>query len=60
MLYLYEPIDEFVMNHARTFEEKNFVSADNDEIDLDAIALETETDKEEAPKLASRSTLCLH
>ena len=24
VLYLYEPIDEFVMNHARAFEEKNF------------------------------------
>ena len=60
VLYLYEPIDEFVMNHARAFEEKNFVSADNDEIDLDAIALETETDKEEALEAAVRSALCLH
>jgi TNF receptor-associated protein 1 len=38
VLYLYEPIDEFVMNHARTFDEKNFVSADSDKIDLNAIS----------------------
>ena len=58
VLYLYEPIDEFVMNHARAFEEKNFVSADNDEIDLDAIALETETDKEEALEASESEALC--
>ena len=44
VLYMYEPVDEFVMNHARNFQEKNFVSADSDEIDLDAIAPETDTD----------------
>ena len=58
VLYLYEPIDEFVMNHARAFEEKNFVSADNDEIDLDAIAPETETDKEEALEASQSEALC--
>ena len=58
VLYLYEPIDEFVMNHARDFEEKNFVSADNDEIDLDAIAPVTETDKEEALEASQSEALC--
>jgi len=58
VLYLYEPIDEFVMNHARAFEEKNFVSADSDEIDLDAIAPETETDKPEALAKEDSEALC--
>ncbi len=58
VLYLYEPIDEFVMNHARAFEEKNFVSADSDEIDLDAIAPETETDKAEALPEDDAKALC--
>jgi molecular chaperone HtpG len=58
VLYLYEPIDEFVMNHARAFEDKNFVSADNDDIDLDAIAPETETDKAEALETEASDLLC--
>ena len=58
VLFLLEPIDEFVMNHARSFEEKNFVSADNDAIDLDAIAPETETEKPEALKDSACSELC--
>ncbi len=58
VLYLYEPIDEFVMNHARAFEEKNFVSADSDEIDLDAIAPETDTDKGEALEASASEALC--
>ncbi|MDQ8206119.1 molecular chaperone HtpG [Coraliomargarita sp. SDUM461003] len=58
VLYLYEPIDEFVMNHARAFDEKNFVSADNDEIDLDAIAPETESDKAEALAADASEALC--
>ena len=58
VLFLYEPIDEFVMNHARAFEEKNFVSADNDDIDLDAIAPETETDKPEALEKDASEALC--
>ena len=58
VLYLYEPIDEFVMNHARAFEEKNFTSADSADIDLDAIAPETETDKEDALEQASADELC--
>lgn len=58
VLFLYEPIDEFVMNHARAFEEKNFVSADSDEIDLDAIAPETDSDKGEALEKESSEALC--
>jgi molecular chaperone HtpG len=58
VLYLYEPIDEFVMNHARAFEEKNFVSADNDDIDLDAIAPETDSDKGEALEASVSEALC--
>ncbi|TVP75428.1 MAG: molecular chaperone HtpG [Puniceicoccaceae bacterium] len=58
VLYLYEPIDEFVMNHARAFEEKNFVSADSDGIDLDAIAPETDTEKSEPLEQAASAALC--
>lgn len=58
VLYLYEPIDEFVMNHARAFEEKNFTSADSDDIDLDAIAPETDTDKGEALAQTDSEALC--
>jgi molecular chaperone HtpG len=58
VLYLYEPIDEFVMNHARAFEEKNFTSADSDEIDLDAIAEDTNTDKAEALDEKAVTKLC--
>jgi molecular chaperone HtpG len=58
VLYLYEPIDEFVMSHARAFEDKNFVSADSDEIDLDAIAPDTDTDKEEALPADATEALC--
>lgn len=58
VLYLHEPIDEFVMNHARAFEEKNFISADSDEIDLEAIASDTETDKAEAMSEDDSKALC--
>ncbi|WP_269525069.1 molecular chaperone HtpG [Coraliomargarita parva] len=58
VLYMYEAVDEFVMNHARNFEEKNFVSADSDDIDLDAIAPETETDKPEALDAVASEDLC--
>ncbi|MGB0416023.1 MAG: molecular chaperone HtpG [Coraliomargarita sp.] len=58
VLYMFEAVDEFVMNHARQFEEKNFVSADSDEIDLDAIAPETEIDKPEALDATSSEGLC--
>jgi TNF receptor-associated protein 1 len=57
--YLFGPSRAaIVMNHARVFEEKNFVSADNEEIDLDAIAPETETDKEEALEASESEALC--
>ncbi|MGB1127505.1 MAG: molecular chaperone HtpG [Opitutales bacterium] len=58
VLYLYEPIDEFVMNHARAYEEKNFVSADSDDIDLDAISPETDTEKAEALAQDASEALC--
>jgi len=58
VLYLYEPVDEFVMSHARQFEEKHFVSADSDEIDLDAIAPEAETEKAEALEKDASDALC--
>ena len=58
VLFLYEPIDEFVMNHARAFEEKNFVSADSDAIDLDAIAPETDSEKGEPLEKESSDALC--
>ena len=46
------------MNHARAFEEKNFVSADSDDIDLDAIAEDTNTDKEEPLAQDQVDALC--
>lgn len=58
VLYMYEPVDEFVTNHARAFEEKNFVSADSDDIDLDAISADTETNKAEALDTTSSEALC--
>jgi molecular chaperone HtpG len=58
VLYMYEPVDEFVMNHARAFEEKNFVSADSDDIDLDAISPDTQTEKPDALDTDSSEALC--
>jgi len=34
VLFVYEPIDEFVMNHLSTFESKRLVSADTADLDL--------------------------
>ena len=34
VLYVYEPIDEYVMNHLREFNEKKLVSADQDDLEL--------------------------
>ena len=48
------------MNHARAFEEKNFVSADSDDIDLDSVALDTDTDKADALRQGSRSSLLIY
>ena len=58
VLYMLEPVDEFVTNHARSYEEKNFVSADTDDIDLDAIASETEVNKIEALESEKSDALC--
>ncbi|MGJ8638597.1 MAG: molecular chaperone HtpG [Opitutaceae bacterium] len=58
VLYMYEPVDEFVMNHARAFEEKNFISADSDDLDLDAISPDTETEKPEALDKDSSDAIC--
>ncbi|MGA1205032.1 MAG: molecular chaperone HtpG [Opitutales bacterium] len=35
VLFLYEPIDEFVMNHLNEFEGKKLVSADSSDVELD-------------------------
>lgn len=35
VLFVYEPIDEFVMNHLHTFEEKPLVAADSSEVKLE-------------------------
>lgn len=54
VLFLYLPIDEFVMNHVREFKEKTLVSADQDEIELENITPEDAgeaLEKDEAEKL---------
>lgn len=54
VLYLFLPIDEFVMSHIREFEEKSLVSADQDDIELENITPEDAgeaLEKEEAEKL---------
>lgn len=48
VLFLYEPIDEFVMNHLHEFDGKKLIAADSSEIDLapatgEGEALESET-----------------
>lgn len=58
VLYLYEPIDEFVMNHARSFEEKPFISADSDAIDLEAIAPASDSEQAEALNDDALAGLC--
>ena len=58
VLFLFEPIDEFVMNHGRSFEEKNFVSADSADIDLDAIKEVEQDESEEKLDEASEKSLC--
>ncbi|MGB0372937.1 MAG: molecular chaperone HtpG [Opitutales bacterium] len=34
VLYIYEPIDEYVMNHLREYKEKKLVSGDQDDLEL--------------------------
>ena len=46
VIFIYEAIDEFVMNHARSFEESTLVSADAADIDLDKIQKQSEEDAE--------------
>ena len=58
VLFLFEPIDEFVMNHARNFQEKNFVSVDSADIDLDAIKKVEHDESEEQLDEESEKSLC--
>jgi molecular chaperone HtpG len=59
VLLTFEPIDEFVMNHARSFKEKSMTSADSADLDLEAVAPVTETDsKTEALNPESEQSLC--
>jgi TNF receptor-associated protein 1 len=56
VLFLYLPIDEFVMNHIREFEEKTLVSADQDEIEMENLTPEDTGDaleQKEAEKLST-------
>ena len=55
VLYLYEAVDEFVMNHAVAFEGKNFVSADSDGIDLKETPPSPESDEENQPEPLEQS-----
>lgn len=57
VLLTYEPIDEFVINHARSFKENNFVSADSAEIDLESISKADEPEGE-ALDPESEKALC--
>ena len=57
VLLTYEPIDEFVINHARSFKENNFVSADSAEIDLESISKVDEPEGE-ALDPESEKALC--
>ncbi|MEQ9823278.1 MAG: molecular chaperone HtpG [Puniceicoccaceae bacterium] len=42
VLYLYEGVDEFVMNHLRTFAEKELVSADQEGLELESVTVDTD------------------
>ena len=56
VLFLYLPIDEFVMNHVREFEEKTLVSADQEEIEMENLTPEDAgepLESDEAEKLST-------
>ena len=55
VIFIYEAIDEFVMNHARSFEESTLVSADAADINLDDIHKLSEEDAEPINKEAEES-----
>ncbi|MCZ6675366.1 MAG: molecular chaperone HtpG [Verrucomicrobia bacterium] len=55
VLFVYQPIDEFVMNHVREFEGKTLVSADQDEIELESV---TQKDADEALPQDEADKLC--
>jgi molecular chaperone HtpG len=40
VLFLYEGVDEFVMNHLAKYQEKTLISADQEGIELDSIAID--------------------
>jgi len=40
VLYLFEGVDEFVMNHIRTFQDKELVSADQEGLELDSVTVD--------------------
>ncbi|NIP39029.1 MAG: molecular chaperone HtpG [Candidatus Dadabacteria bacterium] len=48
VLYLLEPVDEFVMNNIGKFEEKDLVSADSTEVKLDDVKKESDKDELES------------
>ena len=59
VLLTFEPIDEFVMNHAQSFNEKSLTSVDSADLDLDAIAPESDNDTQaEALDPESEKSLC--
>ncbi len=53
VLYCYEPIDDFVLNNLGKFEEKQLVSADQDEIKLDPADAEQKGEALEADQVKS-------
>jgi TNF receptor-associated protein 1 len=50
VLYLYEPVDEFVMSNLGKFEDKELVSADSAEVKLDEIKTDKESLKSKEAK----------